>query len=293
MGDYIARAIAAGGYVRAFACRTTDTVEEARRLHNMSPVVTVAMGRLLSGGVMMGSMMKNDQDRLTIRIQSQGPVEMMLVPADEAGHVKGFAKNPQVIVPNKNGHLDVAGAVGLGVLSVIKDTGLREPYVGDTILVTSEIGDDLTNYFAESEQVPSSVGLGVRMKKDATVAEAGGFIVQLMPGATQELTLRLENRLRTMPQITESLAAGKTPEDILQEILAPEGLEILDRLPVSWYCGCSRERMRSGLISLGKKELQEMIGDGKPIEVNCQFCGKTYEFPLAELKEMEQEAVRK
>lgn len=292
MEDTIVRAIAAGGYVRAFACCTTQTVEEARRLHNMSPVVTVAMGRLLTGGVMMGSMMKNDNDRLTIRIQSQGPIEMMLVTADAAGHVKGFAKNPQVIVPNKNGHLDVAGAVGLGVLSVIKDTGLREPYVGDTILVTSEIGDDLTNYFAESEQVPSSVGLGVRMNRDATVEAAGGFIVQLMPGATEELTLRLENRLRTMPQITDLLEQGKTPEDILQDILGPEGLEILDRMPASWYCGCSRGRMRSGLISLGKKELQSMIDDGKPIEVNCQFCGKSYTFPVTELEAMKQEAVK-
>lgn len=292
MEDTIVRAIAAGGYVRAFACRTTNTVEEARRLHNMSPVVTVAMGRLLTGGVMMGAMMKMADDRLTIRIQSQGPIEMMLVTADAAGHVKGFAKNPQVIVPNKNGHLDVAGAVGLGVLSVIKDTGLREPYVGDTILVTSEIGDDLTNYFAESEQVPSSVGLGVRMNKDATVAAAGGFIVQLMPGAGEELTLRLESRLRTMPQITDLLEQGKTPEDILQIILGPEGLEILDRMPASWHCGCSRARMRAGLISLGKKELQSMIDDGKPIEVNCQFCGKSYEFPVNELEAMKQEAVK-
>lgn len=292
MDDYIVRAIAAGGYVRAFAARTTNTVEEARKLANMSPVVTVAMGRLLTGGVMMGSMMKNEQDRLTIRIQSQGPIEAMLVTADAAGHVKGYAKNPQVIVPNKNGHLDVAGAVGLGVLSVIKDTGLREPYVGDTILVTSEIGDDLTNYFAESEQVPSSVGLGVRMKKDATVEEAGGFIVQMMPGATQELTMRLENRLRTMPSITELLAKGKTPEDILRDILGAEDLEILDTLPASWYCGCSRERMKRGITSLGKKELQSMIDDGKPIEVKCQFCGKKYEFPLDELKEMKEQAVK-
>ena len=191
MTDYIVRAIAAGGQIRAFAATTKELCETVRSKHNMSPIATVALGRLLTGGAMMGTMMKNDKDIVTITIKCDGPIKSMTVTSDCKGRVKGCVGEPQVMLPLKNGKLDVAGALGLGVLSVIKDIGMREPYVGDTILVTSEIGDDLTYYFANSEQVPSSVGLGVRMNKDNTVADAGGFIIQLMPDATEQTIDRL------------------------------------------------------------------------------------------------------
>ena len=202
MKDYIVRATAANGQVRAFAATTKDVVETARKDHNMSPIATVALGRLLTGGAMMGTMMKNDTDVLTIQIKGNGPLGAMTVTAEPDGHVKGCVANPQAMLPLKDGHMDIAGAVGIGVLSVIKDIGLREPYVGDTILITSEIADDLTYYFATSEQVPSSVGLGVLMNKDNTVREAGGFIIQLMPNASDEFIDQLENRIKEIKSVT-------------------------------------------------------------------------------------------
>ena len=218
MGDYIVRATAAGGQVRAFAATTKGLVEEAKERHNMSPIATVALGRLLTGGAMMGAMMKNDADILTVQIKGNGPIGSMAVTANPKGEVKGFVGNPQVMLPLKDGKLDIADAVGIGVLSVIKDIGLKEPYVGDTILITSEIADDLTYYFANSEQVPSSVGLGVLMNKDNTVEQAGGFIIQLMPGATDEFIDKLEARIKEIKSVTAMLEEGMTPEQILEHI---------------------------------------------------------------------------
>ena len=214
MKDYIVRATAANGQVRAFAATTRGVVETARKDHNTSPIATVALGRLLTGAAMMGIMMKNDSDILTVQIKGNGPIGAMTVTAEPNGHVKGFVANPEVMLPLKNGHMDIAGAVGIGVLSVIKDIGLREPYVGDTILITSEIADDLTYYFATSEQVPSSVGLGVLMNKDNTVREAGGFIIQLMPNATDEFIDKLEKRIKEIKSVTNMLDEGMTPEDL-------------------------------------------------------------------------------
>lgn len=211
MKDYIVRATAANGQVRAFAATTRGVVETARKDHNTSPIATVALGRLLTGAAMMGIMMKNDSDILTVQIKGNGPIGAMTVTAEPNGHVKGFVANPEVMIPLKNGHMDIAGAVGIGVLSVIKDIGLREPYVGDTILITSEIADDLTYYFATSEQVPSSVGLGVLMNKDNTVREAGGFIIQLMPNATDEFIDKLEKRIKEIKSVTNMLDEGMTP----------------------------------------------------------------------------------
>lgn len=286
MKDVIIRGIAADGQIRAFAASTKNLCEEARRRHNMSPIATVALGRLLTGGAMMGTMMKNDADIVTIQIKGDGPIGSMTVTADPKGRVKGYVANPQVMLPLKNGKLDVAGALGIGVLSVIKDIGLKEPYVGDTILVTSEIGDDLTYYFATSEQVPSSVALGVLMNKDNTVEQAGGFIIQLMPDATEEVITKLEESIKQIKSVTELLENGMTPEDILRLILKDMNFELLDTIDTEFYCNCSKDRVSKAIMSIGAKDIQQMIDDGKPIEVNCHFCNTNYTFTVDELKEM-------
>lgn len=293
MSDYIVRAIAANGQIRAFAATTKNLVEEAKNRHNTSPIATVALGRLLTGGAMMGTMMKNDADIVTIQIKSDGPIGAMTVTADAKGRVKGFVKNPQVMLPLKNGKLDVAGALGIGVLSVIKDIGLKEPYVGDTILVTSEIADDLTYYFATSEQVPSSVGLGVLMNKDNTVEQAGGFIIQLLPGASEETVNLLEKRIAEVKSVTDLLEKGMMPEQILEFILKDMDLNILDKINTQFYCNCSKDKVSKAVMSTGAEEIQQMIDDNEPIEVNCHFCNSHYTFSLEELKEMLEAVNRK
>ena len=291
MKDYIVRATAAHGQIRAFAVTSRDTVEKARAAHNTSPVVTVALGRLLSAASMMGIMMKGDDDLLTIKIESNGPVEGLTVTADSKGRVKGYAFNPNVIIPNNSkGQLDVASALGLGVMSVIKDIGLKEPYVGQTILVTSEIADDITYYFATSEQVPSSVGLGVLMNKDNTVEQAGGFIIQLMPDASEDIIDKLEKRIGEIKSVTEMLENGMTPENILEHILGDMDLDVLETIPTEFYCNCSKDRVEKAIISIGKKDIQDMIDDGKEIEVNCHFCNTKYTFSVEELKDILEKA---
>ena len=287
MTDYIVRATAAEGQIRAFAATTRDLVEYARAAHNTSPVATAALGRLLTAGAMMGVMMKGENDLLTLKVEGDGPIGGLTVTADSKGDVKGYAFNPGVMLPpNAKGKLDVGGALGVGVLSVIRDVGLKEPYVGQTILVTGEIAEDLTYYYATSEQTPSSVALGVLMNTDNTVRQAGGFILQLMPGASDEIISKLEERIRTLRPVTAMLDGGMTPEDILREVLAGFDPEINERMPVRFYCNCSRERVERALISLGRKELTEMIQDGKPVELCCHFCGKKYEFTVEELQEL-------
>ena len=286
MSDYIVRAIAAKGQIRAFAATTKDTVEKARQLHNTSPIATVALGRLLTGGAMMGVTMKSDADILTVQIKGNGPIGAMTVTADPKGNVKGFVGNPEVMLPLKDGKLDIAGAVGIGVLSVIKDIGLKEPYVGDTILITSEIADDLTYYYATSEQVPSSVGLGVLMTKENTVEQAGGFIIQLMPFASDEVIDMLEKRLGEFTSITSCLDKGQTPLDIVKEIFEGYDVEVTDEIPAKWHCNCSKERYYRGVMSLGRKEIAAMVAEDKPIEVCCSFCKSKYSFSVDELKEM-------
>lgn len=285
MSDYIIRATAADGQIRAFAATTCGLVEYARSAHNTSPVATAALGRLLTAGAMMGVMMKGEDDLLTIKIEGDGPIKGLTVTADSKGNVKGYVFHPEVMLPpNDKGKLDVAGALGIGVLSVIKDIGLKDPYVGQTILVTSEIAEDLTYYFATSEQTPSSVALGVLMNRDNTVRQAGGFILQLLPGASEEIIAKLEKKLSEITSITSMLDAGKTPEMILEEILGEFGLEILDQIPTQFYCNCSKERIEKALISVGKQELQSMIDDGETIEVNCHFCNKHYPITIEELR---------
>lgn len=287
MADYIIRATAAGGQIRAFASTTRELAEEARRAHNTSPVATAALGRLLTAAGMMGITMKGEEDLLTIKIQGDGPIGGLTVTADSAGNVKGYVFNPDVMLPpNEKGKLDVGGALGNGVLSVIKDIGLKEPYVGQTILVTGEIAEDLTYYYATSEQTPSSIALGVLMNKNNTVRQAGGFMIQMMPGASDEIIDRLESRLKEITSITSLLDAGNTPEMVLDHILGDMDLEINEKVPTRFYCNCSKERVEKALISTGKKELQEMIDEGKTIEVNCHFCNRNYSFTVEELRDL-------
>ncbi len=289
MSDYLVRATAADAQVRAFAVTARDTVETARAAHDTSPVMTAALGRLLCAGAMMGSMMKGEADILTLQVQGDGPAGGLTVTADSRGRVKGYAVNPQVILPaNSQGKLDVGGAVGAGSLRVIKDLGLKEPYVGQTQLQTGEIAEDLTYYFAASEQVPSSVGLGVLMEKNNTVKQAGGFIVQLMPFAEGNVIEKLEANLSRIHSVTKLLEDGNSPEQILGILLEGMDMEILSDMPVEFYCNCSRERVAKALYSIGKKEMDEMIRDGEPIEVKCHFCNTAYQFSVEDLVQIRQ-----
>ncbi len=287
MSDYIIRASAAENQIRAFAATTKDLVEHARAIHGTSPVATAALGRLLTAGAMMGSMMKGDKDVLSLQMKGSGPIGGLTVTADSKGTVKGYAYNPEVLIPaNDKGKLDVGGALGAGILSVIKDMGLKEPYVGQTHLVSGEIAEDLTYYFATSEQVPSVVALGVLMNKDNTVRRAGGFILQLMPFAEDSLIDRLEEKVNTISSITSILDKDMTPEMILEDILGEFGLTITDNLPAAFECNCTKERVEKAIVSIGRKEIEGMIADNEPIEVNCHFCSKHYHFSIEELKEI-------
>ena len=270
--------------MRAFAATTKNLVEAAKVHHNTSPVATAALGRTLTAGTIMGSMMKNDTDMLTLQIRGDGPIEGITVTADSHANVKGYVGNPDVMLPPKNGKLDVGGAVGIGLLQVIKDMGLKEPYVGQTILVSSEIAEDLTYYFASSEQVPSSVGLGVLMNKDNTVRCAGGFIIQLMPFATEETISQLEENLKDVTSVTDFLDKGYTPEQMLEKLIGHLDLEITDTIPTQFYCNCSKERVEQAVASIGKKDIQEMIDEGKDIEVKCHFCNTAYNYTVEDLK---------
>ena len=281
------RATAADAQIRAFAVTSRELTEAARAAHNTSPVVTAALGRLMAGALMMGGMLKDEKDILTLQIRGAGSVHGITATADAAGHVKGYADNPQAMMsPNSVGKLDVGGVIGAGVLHVMKDMGLKEPYVSTITLQTGEIADDLTYYFAASEQVPSVVALGVLMNRDNTVRQAGGFIVQLMPFTSEEIISRLEEKLTKITSVTELREEGKTPEELLESVLGELGLEITDRMPVSFRCDCSRERVEKVLLSLGKKDLQEMIDEGKEVELHCHFCNRNYTFSVEEVERL-------
>ena len=287
MSDYMVRATAANAMVRLFVCSSKDLVEEARNIHNTSPVVTAALGRLLTAGAMMGSMLKGEKDLLTIQIKSGGPIGGLTVTATPNGEVKGYPVCADVDIPLKaNGKLDVGAGMGLGVMNVIKDMGLKEPYVGQTVLQTGEIGDDLTYYFATSEQTPASVGVGVLVDRDYSVKQAGGFIVQLMPFATDEVIEALEKNLSSIKSVTSMFEEGLTVEEIVAKIFADMEYEILDKMDIGYHCNCSKEKVTKAIISIGKEEIQEMIDDNKPIEVNCHFCNTNYVFSVEELKQM-------
>ncbi len=284
MKDYIVRATAAGAQIRAFAATTRNLVEEARKAHNTSPVMTAALGRLLTAGAMMGVMLKGEKDLLTLQIRGDGPGRGLTVTADSLGRVKGYPLAADVILPaNSQRKLDVSGAMGSGILSVIRDMGMKEPYVGQTPLQTGEIAEDLTYYFAASEQVPSSVGLGVLMERDNTVKQAGGFILQLMPDTEEAVVARLEENLAKVSSVTTLLEEGNTPEQILRLLLEGLDVELTDTLETKFFCNCDKSRVEKALISIGREELQAMIDEGREIEVNCQFCNRHYVFSVEEL----------
>lgn len=285
MEDYIVRATAGDSQIRAFAATTKNMVEHARSIHNTSPVATAALGRLLTAGSMMGTMMKGEKDILTLQIKGKGALGGIVVTADSQGSVKGYVHEPMVLLPpNDKGKLDVSGAIGPGYLSVIKDLGLKEPYVGQVALQTGEIAEDLTYYFATSEQVPSAVGLGVLMSKDNTVAQAGGFIIQVMPFAEEKTIVALENALAKVTSVTALLDKGMTPEDMLQELLGDLNPVITDKVPTQYACNCSKDRVEKALASIGKKDLREIVKEGKPVEMNCHFCNTTYTFSIEDVK---------
>ena len=290
MSDHIVRATAADGSIRAFCATTRDLTEYARNCHNTSPVVTAALGRTLTAGAIMGSMQKGDNDLLTIQLRGSGPMKGITVTADSKANVKGYPLVSDVIIPaNSKGKLDVSGAIGVGVLSVIKDLGLKDPYVGQVELISGEIAEDLAYYFTSSEQVPSAVSLGVLMNKDNTVRCAGGLIIQALPGASDEQIASLEKKLSAIPSMTQMLDEGKTPEGILEDILGEWDLQILDSIPTRFSCNCDRKRVEKVVISLGRDELKKMIDDGEPVELKCHFCNKAYEFSQEDLKRIYKE----
>ncbi len=292
--DHIVRATAEFGLARAFGITSHHLAEEARELRNGSPIATAALGRLMSAGLMMGDMLKNDGDVLTLQINGTGPMKGLVVTSNNKGEVKGYVKvNDVVLPPNAAGHLNVGGAIGKGYLTVIRDYNMKEPYVSNIPLRTGEIAEDLTYYFATSEQTPSVVGLGVLMNKDNTVKRAGGFIVQLMPDCPEWVISQIEDNLKSIKAVTDYLDKDIGPEGLIAEVF--KGLEVNwnGTKPVRWSCGCSKERSEEILLSLGSKELQELSSEGKPIDISCQFCGKSYHFECEEIENLYQESLKK
>ena len=291
MNDYIVRATAGNGSIRAFAATTRDLVQHAREVHHTSPVASAALGRMLTAAAMMGSMLKGDKDILTLQVRGEGPLQGIVVTSDSKAQVKGYVFNPGVEVPDLiPGKLNVSGAIGAGHMSIIKDIGMREPYAGKIELVTGEIAEDLTYYFAQSEQTPSAIGLGVLVETDTSIRRAGGFIIQLLPDATDEMIDKLEKKLATIPYVSDLLDMGATPEDILQMILGDFDLKIMDKIPTTFYCNCTRERVEKALISIGKDELEKIIREDKKANLHCHFCSKEYDFNEEQLVALLEEA---
>lgn len=285
MSDYIIRAMAANQQIRAFAATTRDLTEHARSIHNTSPVATAALGRLMTAGSIMGATLKGEKDLLTLIIKGDGPMSGLTVTADSSSNVKGYVNNPSFVnEPNYLGHFDVGGAIGYGTLRVIKDMGLKEPYVGETDLITGEIAEDLTYYFAKSEQIPTAVGLGVLMNKEGTVRQAGGFIIQLMPFAEESVIDTLEEQINKVKSVTAMLDEGLTPEAILERILEPFDIEFTDKIPTAYKCNCDRQRVTKALLSIGRAELEDIINEGRDTTLNCHFCNTDYTFTVDEIK---------
>ena len=288
MKDHIIRATAAGGSIRAFAAVTTELVQEAHITHGTSGAVSAAFGRTLTAAAMMSRMFKNERDVLTIQVKGDGPVGGIIVVSDYQSNVRGYVYNPRVYLPlNAAGKFDVAGAVGkTGYLNVIKDMGLKEPYVGYVDLISGEIGEDLAYYYAYSEQIPTVVSLGVLVDKDENVVAAGGYMLQLMPGADPELTDYLEDKVLLADSITYMLSVGKKPTDVLTELLGEKDLEINEKVSCRYQCNCNRDRMERNLISLGAAELVSMADEQHGAELQCHFCNKKYNFSEEELRNL-------
>jgi molecular chaperone Hsp33 len=287
MKDYCLRATAANGHIRVFAATTRHLVGEAAAIHGTAPVASAALGRLLTATAIMGLMAGNEDDLITVNIRGDGPIGGLLATADGLGRVRGYVHNPKGdIAPRPDGKLNVGGAVGAGQITVIKDLGLKEPYVGTLALVSGEVAEDVAGYFAFSEQIPSIVSLGVIVERDHSIKQAGGFILQLMPGFDDEIIDALEAKMAGFPAITALPEAGKTPEDVLDMLLADFGYEITEKSTLEFYCNCDRKRVTDVLISMGAKEIGEIIEEDGKAEVNCHFCNKQYVFTKDELIEI-------
>lgn len=285
--DYIVRASLANDSVRAFAISSTHLVAEARERHRTLPVVTAALGRLLSAGAIMGSMMKGDKDIVTISLKGDGPAGYITVTADSHGHVKGFPGNPNVDIPRKYaGKLDVGTAVGRGLLTVSYDLGLKEPYSGQVEIQTGEVAEDLAYYFTVSEQLPSAVGLGVMVDTDSSVKHAGGFIVQLLPDAPEDVIELLEKKLANLEPVTTMMEQGMTPEEMLLHIFEGVDIEFTERHDVEFYCDCSKEKVKRALAAISDKDLQDIVNDDEDIEIKCFFCNTAYKFSIADIKDI-------
>lgn len=285
MTDYLVRGIGFGGEVRVFAVRSTETVGEAQRRHNTWPIVSAALGRSMTAAVMMGAMLKGD-DKITIKIEGNGPAGPIIIDTNAKGDVRGYVTNPHVHFElNEQGKLDVRRVVGTeGALTVVKDLGLRDMFSGQTPIVSGEIAEDFTYYFATSEQVPSSVGLGVLVNPDNTILAAGGFILQLMPGCSEETITAIEQQLSTIEPVSKMIEKGYTPEQILEAVLGEEGqLDVLSTMPIQFQCQCSKERFGAAIIGLGVEEIQAMIDEDGQAEAHCHFCEEKYLFSEQEL----------
>ncbi|WP_078429473.1 Hsp33 family molecular chaperone HslO [Alkalihalobacterium alkalinitrilicum] len=285
MSDYLVKAIAFDGKVRAYATRTTDMVGEAARRQDTWPTASAALGRAMTAATMMGAMLKGD-NKITVKIEGDGPIGHIIVDTNAKGETRGYVKNPHVHFDlNAHGKLDVARAVGTnGQLSVVKDLGLRDYFTGSVPLISGELGEDFTYYFVTSEQLPSAVGVGVLVNPDHSILASGGFILQMMPGADDEIVEMIEKRLSIIPPISKLIEAGKTPEEILQELLGADNLKILDRMDVKFSCTCSKKRFENAIISLGAKEIQSMIDEEGQAETRCNFCNESYLFSKEELE---------
>lgn len=283
MSDYLVRGMALGGRVRAFAVLTTGITEELRRRHDTSPVATAALGRTAAAALMMGAMLKGEE-KLTVQIKGNGPIGQIVADANAKGEVRGYVDNPHIHLPsNAMGKLDVAGAVGTeGYLNVTKDLGLKEPYRGSVPIISGELAEDFTYYFASSEQTPSAVALGVLTDPQVLVRVSGGFIIQLLPGLTESEISEIEKKLAAIPPITTLLDSGAMPEDILREVL-PD-VQIMGKMDVRFACQCSEERVEAMLVSLGREELQGILEDDGAAEVVCHFCNEKYRFEGERLK---------
>ena len=288
MKDYLVKAVGYDGEVRAYAVSTTHTVGEAQRRHYTWPTASAALGRAMTAGVMMGGMLKGDQ-KLTIKIEGGGPIGTILVDSNAKGQVRGYVTNPQTHFDlNEHGKLDVRRAVGTdGLLSVVKDIGLRDYFSGQVPIVSGELGEDFTYYLVTSEQIPSSVGVGVLVNPDNSILAAGGFILQLLPGTSDETITKIEERLSTITPVSKMIQNGLTPEEILVELLGEGNVKVLEKMDVEFSCECSRERIENALISLGKEEIRDMIETEGQAEAQCHFCNETYHFSKEELEELE------
>ncbi|PAE18634.1 Hsp33 family molecular chaperone HslO [Robertmurraya siralis] len=291
MKDYLVKALAYDDQVRAYAVLSTETVGEAQRRHNTWPTASAALGRTLTAGVMMGSMLKGEE-KLTVKVEGDGPLGPILVDANAKGQVRGYVTHPQIHFDlNEHGKLDVRRAVGTnGFLSVVKDVGLRDYFTGQVPLVSGELGEDFTYYFVKSEQVPSSVGVGVLVNPDNTILAAGGFVIQLMPGTDEETITKIEERLKMISPISKLIEQGLSPEEILEEVLGKENVRFLETQPVSFECNCSKERFADAIVSLGQDEITDMIETDGKAEAQCHFCNEKYQYTREELEQLLAEA---